>query len=110
MKKLLTYILFAVIAMTVHAQMYHAKVIDSDTGEALPYAHIASSQGSVTVSNVLGEFEMVAKPESKLQITYVRYESMSIHSCQRPEEYRKDEAAQHLATRSKCVLQFVHTL
>ncbi len=51
-------------------QIVYGKIISRTTGVPVPFAHLSSSNGETTYSNILGEFELETDPSaSSLEIT-----------------------------------------
>lgn len=63
--KRLIYILFLVLlALPLHAQQsFHARVVDAETGEALPFVNVYQIAGKGCVSNLEGDFTIMAHAE-----------------------------------------------
>ena len=77
MKRIFTFLWLMLFALCVWAQdRFHAKVVDAETGEALPYVSIYVSKGKGTLSNEEGEFSINAQPGDTLRLSCIGYEKM----------------------------------
>lgn len=54
------------------------RVVDAETGQALPYVHISASEGKATLTNVEGEFQLQADEKDVLTFSFVGYNKLSI--------------------------------
>ena len=59
-------------------QTYRARVVDAETGEALPYVSVCASSKTETVTNMEGEFAIVARTKDELRLSLVGYESTQV--------------------------------
>ena len=59
-------------------QTYRARVVDAETGEALPYVSIYVAAGRGTISNSNGYFVIEAEPAEQLLFRYVGYETKQV--------------------------------
>ena len=71
------YILFLVLlALPLHAQQsYHARVVDAETGEALPFVNVYQASGKGCVTNLEGDFTIMADSEDSLRFSFVGYKT-----------------------------------
>ena len=61
-------------------QTYRARVVDSETGEALPYVNVCTVHRR-TISNAKGYFAIqIDSPEDYVQLTHVGYEKQSVNA------------------------------
>ena len=76
----LDYILFLLLGLVqVCAQStYTARVVDANTGDALPMASVYVSSSHSTITNQEGDFTILANPGDMLRITYVGYNTKNI--------------------------------
>ncbi len=59
-------------------QTYRARVVDAETGEALPYAQVYVSAGHGALTDGEGWFTLDARAEDVLRITYIGYNTMEV--------------------------------
>ena len=59
-------------------QTYRARVVDSETGEALPYAQVYVSEGNGSLTDGDGWFTVEAKPTDMLSISYIGYNALQV--------------------------------
>lgn len=57
---------------------YTARVVDANTGDALPMASVYISGSASTIANQEGDFTIQANPSDMLRITYVGYNAKNI--------------------------------
>lgn len=58
--------------------IYTARVVDKNSGAALPMASVYINPSHSTISNQEGDFSIEAHPDDVIRITYVGYDSKSI--------------------------------
>ena len=80
MKRFLYSILFLLFSVSVWAQQVtlRGRVVDAETGEALPYVIIYVAEGRGTLTNTDGEFRLTVSPQDVLTISYVGYEKQKM--------------------------------
>lgn len=81
MKKPFLFVLFLVFFQNLVAQNFTGKVIDSQTGESIPYATIIANQSENLVSNAEGYFTLSEKSSNDvtvLTVSYLGFESKTI--------------------------------
>ena len=69
-------------------QIYRARVVDAETGEALPYASVTSSSGRKVLTNDHGTFSIPVYEKDVVSISYVGYELQSISVSKSPKNIR----------------------
>ena len=69
-------------------QTYRARVVDAETGEALPYVSIYVAAGRGTISNSNGYFVVEIEPTEQLSFRYVGYETKQVLADALPEVVR----------------------
>ena len=69
-------------------QTYRARVVDAETGEALPYASIYASKENGTLTNAEGVFSIEANNEDVLRISSVGYQTLEIKAAELKDEVR----------------------
>ena len=69
-------------------QTYRARVIDAETGEALPYVSIYASKENGTLTNAEGVFSIEANNEEVLRISSVGYQTLEIKAAELKDEVR----------------------
>ena len=65
-------------------QTYHARVVDGDSGEPLPYVSIYVGPNIGTLTNYEGDFSIAVPKDSILKISYVGYETQEIEATSLP--------------------------
>ena len=79
MKHVLHILLNLLICFPLGAQQtYRARVVDAETGEALPYATVCSSSGKRVMTNMEGDFRVQAASSDTLYISRIGYESLRV--------------------------------
>ena len=79
MKHIILIILLCLFKLPAWAQQtISAHVVDSETGEALPYVNIYISSENGTMCNVDGNFSISAMPTDTLRISRIGYETLLI--------------------------------
>ena len=54
-------------------QRYSGHIVDDKTGEPIPYAHLYLSSGRGALSNLNGQYEIVADSNEQVRISFVGY-------------------------------------
>ena len=72
-------ILFCLFSLTNWAQQtISAHVVDSETGEALPYVTVYVSQENYTITNAEGNFTLRIAPQDTVRISFIGYQTLRI--------------------------------
>ncbi len=75
------FLLSHLLCLTLGAQQtYRARVVDAETGEALPYVNIYIAEGRGTITNSNGYFVVEAEPTAPLLFRYVGYETKQVEA------------------------------
>lgn len=61
-------------------QLYTGRIVDAETGEAMPSAALYISPGNGVITNVDGNFELKAAPTDMIRITFVGYSTINLHA------------------------------
>ena len=69
-------------------QTFRARVVDAETGEALPFARVNTSENRATLSNRDGYFTIVGTEEDVLTVSFVGYEKKSVKAGSLPATIR----------------------
>ena len=69
-------------------QTYRARVVDAETGEALPYVSVYIAEGRGTITNSNGYFVIEAEPTEQLSFRYVGYETKLVAASALPDIVR----------------------
>ncbi|MCR4920162.1 MAG: carboxypeptidase-like regulatory domain-containing protein [Bacteroidaceae bacterium] len=69
-------------------QTYRARVVDAETGEALPMARVFVSAENYTVANEDGGFSIQTAPSGVLRISYVGYETQEWKATNLPSQIK----------------------
>ena len=76
MKRLLHILFLVLLALPLHAQQsFHARLVDAETGEALPFVNVYQASGKGCVTNLEGDFTIVADAEDSLRFSFVGYKT-----------------------------------
>ena len=69
MKRSLYILLLVFSVCSLHAQqhVFHAQVVDAETGEALPFVNVYHTAGRGSISNMEGNFTIMAEMEDTLR-------------------------------------------
>lgn len=65
-------------------QLHCGRVLDSKTGEPLPYVNIRLSNRNGAISNIEGEFQIAANPNDTIIFSYVGYERLKLKASTLP--------------------------
>ena len=97
--KRLIYILFLVLlALPLHAQQsFHARVVDAETGEALPFVNVYQASGKGCVTNLEGDFTISAGAEDSLRFSFVGYKTCRWKAGEMPGVVRMQPSALSIA-------------
>ena len=98
MQRTLFLLSFWLLSVSVWAQelTIQGRVVDSETGESLPYASIYVSEGKGTLTNVDGEYRLSLSEQDILIISYIGYEKQRIMASQVPRSVRLKPFKQEL--------------
>lgn len=79
-KQIISFFLLGGSALFLHAQnvAVSARVVDVETGEALPSATVVIDSEKSTITNTDGDFVIEAAPQEDLTVSYVGYKSFSM--------------------------------
>ena len=91
MKKYLTIIVACLMAGTLYAQpqiRVAGKVVDDQSGEALPSVSIYVRENQGAITNFDGDFSMQLSPDDVMRFTYVGYEKRELRAGECPEVVR----------------------
>ena len=76
LRLLLLVISFHCVFSSLHAQQsFHARVVDAETGEALPFVNVYQASGKGCVTNLEGDFTISAGAEDSLRFSFVGYKT-----------------------------------
>ena len=77
MKRTVTFLWLLLFTLCIWAQGdFHAKIVDAETGEPLPYVSVYVSEGNGTLSNEEGAFSINARPDDTLRLSCIGYEKL----------------------------------
>ena len=77
MKRTVTFLWLLLFTLCIWAQGdFHAKIVDAETGEPLPYVSVYVSEGNGTLSNEEGAFSINAQPDDTLRLSCIGYEKL----------------------------------
>ena len=93
------YILFLVLlVLPLHAQQsFHARVVDAETGEALPFVNVYQASGKGCVTNLEGDFTISAGAEDSLRFSFVGYKTCRWKAGEMPGVVRMQPSALSIA-------------
>ena len=63
-------------------------VVDGSSGEALPYVAVYVSPENTTIANHDGDFNILARPEENVRLSYVGYETVTFKASEIPQTIR----------------------
>ena len=70
---------------SLHAQqIFHARVVDAETEEAMPFVNVFRAEGQGCVTNLEGDFTIAAKSEDSLRFSFVGYQTCSWKASEMP--------------------------
>ena len=76
MHRLLHILFLTLFALPIHAQqVFQARVVDAETGEAMPFVNVYRTADRGCVTNMEGDFTIVAKEEDTLRFSFVGYQT-----------------------------------
>ena len=78
------FLMFATVSLYAQ-QVFRARVVDAETGEAMPFVNVFRTAGRGCVTNMEGDFTIVAKPEDSLHFSFVGYQSCRWKASEMPE-------------------------
>lgn len=72
--------LYIALSLNINAQniVVNAKVLDSETNEALPNATVCIDGTRNCIANIEGEFSIESSPEDELKVSYIGYKTIKI--------------------------------
>ena len=87
MKRSLYILLLVFSVCSLHAQqhVFHAQVVDAETGEALPFVNVYHTAGRGSISNMEGNFTIMAEMEDTLCFSFVGYQTCKWKASKMPE-------------------------
>ena len=74
-------------------QVFRARVVDAETGEAMPFVNVVRTAGGGCVTNLEGDFTIAAKPGDSLRFSFVGYQSCRWKVSEMPEVVRMRPAS-----------------
>ena len=98
MRLLLLVISFHCVFSSLHAQQsFHARVVDAETGEALPFVNVYQASGKGCVTNLEGDFIISAGAEDSLRFSFVGYKTCRWKADEMPGVVRMQPSALSIA-------------
>ena len=98
MRLLLLVISFHCVFSSLHAQQsFHARVVDAETGEALPFVNVYQASGKGCVTNLEGDFTISAGAEDSLRFSFVGYKTCRWKAGEMPGVVRMQPSALSIA-------------
>lgn len=82
------FILLFPVSTWTQEMMVQGRVVDAETGEALPYVSIYVEEGKGTLSNDDGDFKLTVDKSTVLRFSYIGYERMVIKTAEMPDTIR----------------------
>ena len=77
--------------------MFQARVVDAETGEAMPFVNVYRTAGRGCVSNLEGDFTIVAEVEDTLRFSFVGYQTCRWKAGEMPQVVKMRPAALSMA-------------
>ena len=59
-------------------QTYSGRIVDAETGEAMPYTNLYVSSGHGTLTNLNGDYVVLAAPDENVRISFVGYATLNV--------------------------------
>ena len=78
-------------------QTYRARVVDAETGESMPFVNVLQAEGRGCVTNLEGDFTIVAKEEDSLRFSFVGYKTCRWKASEMPEVVKMRPASLSVA-------------
>ncbi len=98
MPKLLHILLLLFLALSIHAQQaFHARVVDAETGEAMPFVNVYRGEGRGCVSNAQGDFTIMADEKDSLRFSFVGYQTCKWRAGEMPQVVKMQPSALSVA-------------
>ena len=64
------------------SNVFRARVVDAETGEAMPYVNVLSDAGRGVVTNLEGDFVITSDLEDSIRFSFVGYKSFKVRASQ----------------------------
>ena len=98
MRRLLHILLLMFAVCSLHAQeVFRARVVDAETGEAMPFVNVVRTGGRGCVTNMEGDFTIVARAEDSLRFSFVGYQACKWKASEMPDVVKMRPAALSVA-------------
>ncbi|MBO7592960.1 MAG: carboxypeptidase-like regulatory domain-containing protein [Bacteroidaceae bacterium] len=78
-------------------QVFRARVVDAETGEAMPFVNVVRTGGRGCVTNMEGDFTIVARAEDSLRFSFVGYQACKWKASEMPNVVKMRPAALSVA-------------
>lgn len=89
LSRLVLFLLMLLVCVCMQAQVCTSRVVDSETGEPLPYASVyVVGRGGGTIANSEGVFTLAAATDDTLRLSFVGYEPLQVSVSQVGNEVR----------------------
>ena len=98
MRRLLHILLLTFAVCSLYAQqVFRARVVDAETGEAMPFVNVVRTGGRGCVTNMEGDFTIVARAEDSLRFSFVGYQACKWKASEMPDVVKMRPAALSVA-------------
>ena len=98
MHRLLHILFLMLIALPIQAQQtFHARIVDAETGEAMPFVNVYQTSGRGCVSNAQGDFTIVADAKDSLRFSFVGYQTCKWRAGEMPQVVKMQPSALSVA-------------
>ena len=97
-KRILYFVCMAFAVAPLYAQqVFRAHVVDAETGESMPFVNVLQAEGRGCVTNLEGDFTIVAKEEDSLRFSFVGYKTCRWKASEMPEVVKMRPASLSVA-------------
>ena len=80
----IAFILLSIVPSSAQPGMYRGRVVDAETGEAMPYVNVSVGENRGTVTNMEGDFAIRLNAGDTLRFSFVGYQPRKIEASQLP--------------------------
>jgi len=99
MKRILIVFLTLICSLSSFAQMktVTSRVVDKETGEAMPYVTVFVAPGRGVITNAEGRFSIAVDGNEKIRLSFVGYKTTTISASNIPSQIKMEELANSIA-------------
>ena len=81
-KALIVLLCLSIGSSLAQSNVFRARVVDAETGEAMPYVNVLSDAGRGVVTNLEGDFVITSDLEDSIRFSFVGYKSFKVRASQ----------------------------